>query len=286
VASLPRDVRAYLAGGLAFQHTYAFRVRAYNAYGFSPFSGTVLARTAAADLVPRSLTGVPAAAAPGEKLRLTARTANQGTIAARSTIARFYLLDGAPSPILLVGKASVTSLAAGAEVNTTASVTVPRSTPVGTFRVRVCVDDGRVVAEGDESNNCLLAAAGLTVGRPDLAVVSLDTPPARVRRGQSFTARDEVENLGVAVATSSTVRYYLGPPSGPETRGPRLAGTHSVPSLLPGARLLKSTSVKVPIDTALGTYRLLACADDRLAVIESDETNNCRVSGATVRVEP
>jgi hypothetical protein len=42
----------------------------------------------------------------------------------------------------------------------------------------------------------------------------------------------------------------------------------------------------VPIDTALGTYRLLACADDRLAVIESDETNNCRVSGATVRVEP
>ena len=40
----------------------------------------------------------------------------------------------------------------------------------------------------------------------------------------------------------------------------------------------------IPAGTPAGTYRLLACADDRQVVAESNETNNCRASTTTVKV--
>ena len=40
----------------------------------------------------------------------------------------------------------------------------------------------------------------------------------------------------------------------------------------------------VPAGTALGTYRLLACADDQKKVKESDEGNNCLASTSSVDV--
>jgi hypothetical protein len=46
--------------------------------------------------------------------------------------------------------------------------------------------------------------------------------------------------------------------------------------------------VTVPTTTTLGTYYLLACADDTgiLTVPESDETNNCIASGTVVEITP
>jgi hypothetical protein len=42
----------------------------------------------------------------------------------------------------------------------------------------------------------------------------------------------------------------------------------------------------VPAGTAVGTYFLLACADDPPVVLESNETNNCAASAETVVVGP
>jgi hypothetical protein len=286
VASLPRDTTAYVAGALSWQLTYAFRVRAYNAHGSSSFSGIASSRTAFVDLVPRTLAGVPSVARPGQSIVLTTRAANEGTVAARSNQARFYLVKGTSAPILLGGKAGVSSLAAGAEVDAKGSVGVPKSAPPATYQVRVCLDDTRVVAEGDETNNCRLGAGTLLLALPDLVVVSLAEPPARARRGEAFGIRDEVKNAGVGPAESSTVRYYLALASRPGTLGPRLNGAHSVPSLAPGATFAKKASVRAPDGTPLGTYRVASCADDRQTSVETDETNNCRFSVGTIRIDP
>jgi hypothetical protein len=56
------------------------------------------------------------------------------------------------------------------------------------------------------------------------------------------------------------------------------------PLLGPGATNTGTRTVTIPTSTTLGTYFLLACADDPNGVIETDETNNCIASATTVLV--
>ena len=57
-----------------------------------------------------------------------------------------------------------------------------------------------------------------------------------------------------------------------------------MPQLGAGATSRGTVTVTIPAGTPAGTYRLLACADDRRVVAESNETNNCRASTTTVKV--
>src|SRR5262245_48486462 len=43
-------------------------------------------------------------------------------------------------------------------------------------------------------------------------------------------------------------------------------------------------SVTIPAATPLGSYYVLACADDAAGVVEADETNNCRASATQLQV--
>jgi subtilase family serine protease len=63
-----------------------------------------------------------------------------------------------------------------------------------------------------------------------------------------------------------------------------LTGLHSVPSISPSGSYTASKSVTVPVGTPLGTYRLLACADDLVKVPELHELNNCLGSATAVLV--
>ena len=63
------------------------------------------------------------------------------------------------------------------------------------------------------------------------------------------------------------------------------SANRSVVALAPGASSSGTATLTIPTTTAAGIYYLLACADDRLAVAEADETNNCRASTGTVTVQ-
>jgi subtilase family serine protease len=63
-----------------------------------------------------------------------------------------------------------------------------------------------------------------------------------------------------------------------------LMGTRAVDGLASGASSPGSRRVTVPLSTQLGTYRVLACADDTSKVAESDNVNNCRASTTTITV--
>lgn len=124
----------------------------------------------------------------------------------------------------------------------------------------------------------------IVLALPDLYVRAVSNPPASAAWGRSFWVTDTTRDAGPGAAAASTTRYYL---STDAVRGPTdrlLAGARAVPGLPAGAQTSGSRTVGVPVGTPLGTYRLLACADDLRVVGEGSEANNCRASAGSVRV--
>src|SRR5206468_2078794 len=86
-------------------------------------------------------------------------------------------------------------------------------------------------------------------------------------------------------ATASTTRYYLS--SDPQKSGgdALLTGSRSVPALAAGGESEgKAITLTIPSTMPIGTYYLLACADDTAVVIEVEEGNNCIASPTPVQV--
>jgi subtilase family serine protease len=95
--------------------------------------------------------------------------------------------------------------------------------------------------------------------------------------------QDYVKNSGSTPAGNSTTQFYLSRNPVKES-GDVLLGGRAVASLDPGSSLSGNTAVTVPPSTPVGTYFVLACADDGKTVRESNELNNCRASGILVEV--
>lgn len=121
-------------------------------------------------------------------------------------------------------------------------------------------------------------------GLPDLRIAAMQDPPASIDAGQSFTAAETTKNFGTNTAPPSATRFYLSLDTIKGGGDVLLQGSRSMPSLDPGQQSWGTSTVTVPEGTSGGSYYLLACADDTLAVTETDESNNCRASGTTVQV--
>ena len=74
---------------------------------------------------------------------------------------------------------------------------------------------------------------------------------------------DTIQNQGLVAAAASTTRYYLSADRQKGSGDTLLTGSRSVPGLAPGSAFSGSTlTVTIPSTIPLGTYYLLACADD------------------------
>lgn len=143
-----------------------------------------------------------------------------------------------------------------------------------------------------------VATADAAKGKPNLEVVKVGALPTAATEGTSFKVKVETTaNTGKAKAGKSTTRFYLtrdAKKSIAERRASRtnprsaladilLTGAREVPALDSGERSptprRKPTSLRVPLGTGAGDYELLACSDDRGAVREKDEGDNCRAAG-------
>ena len=134
---------------------------------------------------------------------------------------------------------------------------------------------------------------------PDLTTLGVTADRTTVAEGGLITVRHRLANKGKAPAAASTTRFYLtrdvaGSQAArrTSTSNPRsapadilLSGSRAMPKVKPGARSkAAAVSVGVPVGTAPGTYRLLACADDRGVVREKVEYNDCTPAPTTIRV--
>jgi subtilase family serine protease len=122
-------------------------------------------------------------------------------------------------------------------------------------------------------------------GQADLVETAVSNPPATVAPGGNFNVTDTAENQGTAGAVATLTRHYLSLNAIRDAGDILLTGSRAVPALGPGASSSGTVSVTVPGGTAVGTYFLLACADDTTVQAESNEGNNCIASATTVQVQ-
>jgi len=256
--------------------------------------GTVAANVCLAgavlpDLVEAAVSNPPATVAPGGSFSVTDTAQNSGAGPAAASTTRYYLsLDTTKSggDVLLTGSRAVPVLAAGASSSGTATTTVPAATAPGTYFLLACADDTGTVPESNEGNNCIASATTVQVqgvgSGPDLVVTAVSNPPASATFGGTFSVTDTTMNQGDTPVMSTKTRYYLSLDTVRNAGDKLLTGTRKVPALAAGGSSTGTRIVTVKLSTKPGTYFLLACADDRFAVPESDETNNCRASTTQV----
>ena len=111
----------------------------------------------------------------------------------------------------------------------------------------------------------------------NLVQTAMGTSPSAplLAAGAVFSVTDTVQNTGTGPSESSTTRYYLSPDATKSADDTLLSGTHSVPSLDAGASHTATVKVTIPLATSPSSYFLIACADDKSAVVESNEGDNC-----------
>jgi subtilase family serine protease len=241
------------------------------------------------DLVATEVGNPPAVAARGARFSVTDTVANQGGIAVRSSVSRYYLSanpEKGAGDTLLKGTRSVPALAPGATSTKAATLTVPANAPVGGFYLLACADDTELVSESVEANNCIASTAKVTVSRPDLVETMVSPPPASASRGGSFLVTDTVNNQGQVGSRSSVIRYYFSTDASRSAGDRLLTGSRSVRALAAGQSSSGTIRVTIPTATPLGSYFLLACADASDVVEEENEANNCLAATGQVAVSP
>jgi subtilase family serine protease len=244
------------------------------------------------DLVETTATTNPPAPvrAPGTTFTVTDTVRNAGPAPSGPSTTRYYLSDTtvelAPAIVRLTGSRGVPALAAGASHSGTVTVTIPAATALSTHTLYACADDLGVVAEIDDENNCIESSTIVTVTRPDLVENTVSAPPATKARGTTFPVTDTVHNAGAVASGASTTRYYLSLDAVKSAADPLLTGSRGVPALAAGGSHSGTVTLTIPGATPPNTYFLLACADATNAVVETDETNNCKASSTTVTITP
>src|SRR5262249_18077519 len=178
----------------------------------------------------------------------------------------------------------VPALVPNGESAGTATASIPANTPLGTYVLLACADDLGVVDESDETANCRASAGRIVVGRPDLVARDVSSPPGAAVPGGTFQVTDTVWNKSSFPAGTSRTQYYLSTDGVKSTEDKLLSGSGVSSALAPGTASTGTVTVTIPTSTALGTYFLLACANDAAGVIESDTTNNCRAAAGTIQV--
>ena len=248
----------------------------------------------------------------GGTLSVTTTVKNQGTANAGSSSSSVHLSTNAnygdADDIILPTPISIGALASGVSGTVSASVTIPSTTPGGTYYVCAMTDASNAMAEGDETNNTLSSFTPIIVPLPDLIMTALSTTATAVSRGATFSVSRAVKNQGGSTAGPSVVDFHL---STNATYGDAddivLTGIRTIPTLagspsgayyvivLTGARSIPPlavntssstdlTGVTVPVGTPVGTYYICAQADSTNAVNETNETNNAACT-TTINVQ-
>lgn len=114
--------------------------------------------------------------------------------------------------------------------------------------------------------------------RPDLVVTAVSTSETLVPTGARVRITETVKNRGRAIATASVTAYFLSK-DGVAGGDIRMPGIRKVTSLRPRRASKGGARIMIPRSVAPGDYRVVVCADAKKQVAESNERNNCRVSG-------
>ena len=242
-------------------------------------------RSLPADLVETSISNPPPTSNPGSKFYVTDSLKNNGDRRAPASVTRYYLSktkQKTSASILLTGTKSVPAIDGWGTFSGSIIVYPPAGIPSDSYYLLACADDLKAVTEGDETNNCITSATTVNFTGPDLVEISVTNPPATGMSGSSFYATDRVQNQGTDSSAASTTRYYLSATKS-KANAYLLGGKRLVPALFPGSSSQGWALVTIPSNIPLGSYYVLAAADDLNNVAEISE-NNTVASATAIRI--
>jgi alpha-tubulin suppressor-like RCC1 family protein len=230
------------------------------------------------DLVIPTLTSPSPLVSPGQAVRLSETTKNQGTGATQAqTVTRFYwsinsIYDASDTEI---GERTVPALAPGASsgpINT--DVTIPSTAGVGSYYIIARSDAAGSQAETSETNNTRYITVRIGV---DLVVSSMTGPTTPVAPGQTIDVSATTRNQGTAPTNGSTITRFYWSSNSTYDASDTPMGQRSVISLNAGGSVGPvTTSVTIPSSASGGSYYIIARADAENSESETSETNNTR----------
>ncbi|MCB9739740.1 MAG: hypothetical protein H6747_10770 [Deltaproteobacteria bacterium] len=166
-------------------------------------------------------------------------------------------------------------LPAGAKVDASVSVTLPKDLAAGSWWIGHVVDVDGQVAESAETDN--VAAVALTVQAPqlpaDLQAAGISATPQQLAPGASFTADLVVKNAGAKAAPAFAVAWRLSTDTTIDGNDTLLATTQRG-ELAPGDAAAGPVTLQLPGTLAAGSYYLGAQIDSGGAVTEASLANN------------
>jgi fibro-slime domain-containing protein/uncharacterized repeat protein (TIGR01451 family) len=215
--------------------------------------------------IPASGVTVSSPAKAGQKLTVTVKVENIGSVTAAAAPAgaklRLYL--GSPSLGVRAGEAVLPSVAPGASVNV--AVTWDTLGLAGSQQVVAVADDDSEIVETNEANNAGSVDVALTAPtKPDLALESLTILPSSTTVGTPVTLRAEVTNRGINLASGFAVAFRVN--------NAEVNRATSTEPLAAGAR--RTVEFVLSTLTLSGRLQIDAVADPANAVAEENEGNN------------
>ena len=223
-----------------------------------------------ADLTVTALSTNKAVYNADETVTVTATITNQGL---RSASGFYVALTSAD---LTTQMKYISSLAAGGSTNVTFAYTAGRYASDKTISVTTAADSTGTVTESNEGNNTRTASFKVLAyvpPLPDLTVTALAGDKALYEAGDTMTITGTVKNIGVGVASGTTVRLTV----------PGI-GTFSanVSALNAGASQTVTIICTAPTSLNAQNITITALVDPNNLVEESNESNNSKTVTVSV----
>jgi subtilase family serine protease/Tol biopolymer transport system component/flagellar hook assembly protein FlgD/fibronectin type 3 domain-containing protein len=212
-----------------------------------------------------TLVVAPNPAQEGESVHVAARVRNAGREAAPATVARLY--DGDPASSPSRGEAPVPALAPGEEAEV--AFDYPTQDRAGVRTLYVVADAAAQVRESREDDNTASRALTVVGKLADLEILPTDilVSPVVPETGESTTIGVKVSNRGERASVPSVLSVSVADPYGLRLSLP----DQTLPVLEPGQT---ATLAFGWTPAVAGSHVVMATADARFDVPESDETNN------------
>jgi beta propeller repeat protein len=145
----------------------------------------------------------------------------------------------------------------------------------GNYYLGAVVDSSNAVVETNEFNNTKATSNQINIKTRDIAITSL-TAPTTATRGKKVNVNYTIKNSGTESVSNASVNYYLSKDT-KFSSSDTFLGSLSI-SMSAGASSASNISLNIPSTVAKGTYYIIAVADEYNTIVESNETNNNKVS--------
>ena len=238
-----------------------------------------------ADLAVQGASVSPLSTVAGNPVTLSCSIYNIGAGVATSSNVGYYFSTDATldATDVLLGNSTGYALSPGSSNYRSITATIPATTAPGNYYILFAGDYLNQVSESNENNN--VASVNVTVTPPsvDLTILQPSVTPTSTAVGTPIYMSCYILNTGNAVATSSSVGFYISTNTTLDASDVLLTSQYGGPLTTTYSSSRFGTAA-IPTGLTPGAYYILFVADYQGQVMETNETNN--VASVAITVAP